>query len=156
MKVIGTRIVDEVTSEVGEKFFNEMYECTPDDIIKDYELEPFLIDKRVIAVLEYDGEIVHAVHLDAGEIGTVWGEGCHDRPFNTDGMAFLDVESVLGVRRFCYQNSPYELTEDDNEWFDFFIDYEGIGLIQQHFVDEVNALFDTNYSFDQITFVRML
>ena len=156
MKVVGTRIVDEVTSEVGSKFFNEMYECTPDDIIKDYELEPFVIDKRAVVVLEYDGKIVHAVNMDAGEVATVWGEGCYGNPFNTDGIAFLDVESILGVRRFAYTNSPYELTEDDDEWFGFEIDYEQIGKIQQKFVDEVNDLLDTDYSFDQITFVRML
>lgn len=156
MQILGTRIVDEVSTEAGAAFFFGQYDMTPQEVINSYDLEGFVIDKRVVVVLEYDGEIVHTVHIERGEVAKVWGEGCYGNPFNTDGIAFLDVTNKLGTRRFAYTNSPYALTEDDDEWFEFCIDYERLSEIQQKFVDEVNDLLNTDYSFDQITFVRML
>jgi hypothetical protein len=160
MKVIG-RLIDETSEEVGRKYFVDMYNMTPEVYIDRYELDEFTTEiegVKAFVHLEYDGEIAHAILLEDGDKAVVKGGGCNGQPFNTDGMAFLEVaeKNKMLKRQFCYDNSPYQLTEDDDEWFEFFIDYEDIGHIQQHFVEDINTLFGTNLNFDEIIFVRML
>lgn len=165
MKVIG-RLIDETSEEVGRKYFVDMYNVTPEVYIERYELDVFtkeIEDVKAFVHLEYDGVIAHAVLLEEGDTAVVKGGGCYGLPFNTDGMAFLEVaeKNKILKRQFCYDNSPYQLTaDDDEEWFqlgdELGLDCEHVDSIREYFVDEVNALFNTNYSFDQITFVRML
>jgi len=161
MKVFG-RLIDETSTEVGRKYFVDMYEMTPEVYIERYELDEFTKEiegVKAFVHLEYDGEIAHAILLEDGDTAVVKGGGWHGQPFNTDGMAFLEVaeKNKMLKRQFCYDNSPYQLTEDDDEWFEFFIDYEDIGKIQERLVDEVNIIFGTdNISYDEIIFVRML
>lgn len=161
MKVIGNRSVDETSSEVGRKFFIDMYNMTPEVYIERYELDEFTKEiegVKAFVHLEYDGVIAHAILLEEGDTAVVKGGGCCGLPFNTDGMAFLEVaeKNKFLKRQYCYDNSPYQLTTDDEEWYEFDTEYDETDEIKQKFVNDVNVLFNTNLSFEEIIFVRML
>lgn len=116
-----------VDSEEGLKRFQELYDSTPEEIIRDYELshETLLTCdyKPHIVFVDYDGEIYQSFSLQEGDTIVVCAEERlrdMDLIFNTSGMAFFYFFKQ-GVKKalFCVTDSPYDLTADDydNEYF---------------------------------------
>lgn len=109
----------ETSIEKERIFFEDLYEITVPDLIKDYELTRFEIDPKIkaFAFMEYDMEAVKIIRLQEGDKAVVFGEGCYNLPFNTCGMAVLEVYSAAGFNhQWVVENSPYQMQEDDCEF----------------------------------------
>lgn len=126
------------TSNHAERLhFEDIYEITVPELISEYELERFEIDPAIKAFvfLEYNGDADKIIRLEDGDKAVVYGDGCYGLPFNTCGMAVLEVACAREVltRQWVVENSPYQIDAGDmDEWgnFDNFddpqdvIDYE--------------------------------
>ena len=122
MKVIG-KWLTETSKESELKWFVDLYEMTPEQIIKDYKLERFVIPENIKAIVfpEYDGEVNQTFIIEDGDEVIVWSGGCCDTIFNTDGIAFMELHDRNGNMRFQWamDNSPYEMNDDDLEEVEF-------------------------------------
>ena len=141
MKVIGDWLT-KTSSVEGLKYFEMLYETTPEQVIKDYELEKFVVPEHIKAIVcpEYDGTINQVFIIEPDDLVIVWAEGCCDTIFNTDGMAFMDLyRNGEHIARWCMDNSPYEMNEQDLEEveFDFSQLPEGISREQVIFVAQL-------------------
>lgn len=143
MKVIGKWLTQTSTIE-GLKFFEMLYEMKPEQVIKDYELERFVIPEHVKAIVlpEYNGDInqTFIIERELGDEVIVLSGGCCDTIFNTDGMAFMDLfRNGEHLSRWVLDNSPYEMNDDDLEEceFDFNKLPEGVTRDQVIFVAQL-------------------
>ena len=121
MKVIG-KWLTETTNESELKWFVDLYEMTPEQIIEDYKLEQHIVNPEIRAIVfpEYDGTINQMFILEPNDMVIVWGEGCHDTFFNTDGIAFMELHRDQQlVAQWAMDNSPYEMNDDDLEECEF-------------------------------------
>lgn len=116
------RFLDDVRTEKGLAFFNEIYETTPDQMMEDYDtnrvtilttkefkyivfVEPDSTHINMKFTLEHDGDYV-LVYAQEGL------ERCG--VFNTDGIAFMGVYAAgQSFKLFSVENSPYDLDGDD-------------------------------------------
>lgn len=116
MKIEGTWLTQTDTTH-GMQFFLDMYEMTVQELIRDYRLEAraFPEDKNVLCILEYDGTVNQLFIFEDGEYAKVWGEGCWDTTFNTDGIAVMEVFDCDGWKlgEWVLDNSPFELSDAD-------------------------------------------
>lgn len=123
MKVIG-KWLTETSKESDFKWFVDLYEKTPEQIIKDYELERFVVPEHIKAIIlpEYDGDINQIFIIEDGDEVVVLAQGRCDSIFNTDGIAFMELhDKATGKMRFQWtlDNSPYEMNDDDLEEIEF-------------------------------------
>lgn len=136
MIVQGTWLI-ETSKHCERAYFEDLYEITVPELIKEYELERFEIDPKIKAFvfLEYDGDANKIIRLEEGDKAVVYGEGHYGCPFNTCGMAVLEVACYREVltRQWVVENSPYQIDAGDmDEWYNFdefkhpqdLIDYE--------------------------------
>ena len=123
MKVIG-KWLTETSDDKDYRWFFDLYEMTPEQIIKGYELERFVVPENIKAIVfpEYDGEVMQTFIIEDGDEVVVWADGRCDTIFNTDGIAFMELHA-RGVDKMRFQwaidNSPYEMNDDDLEECDF-------------------------------------
>ena len=143
MKVIG-KWLTETSKESDLKWFVDLYEKTPEQIIDDYELEQHIVNPEIKAIVfpEYDGTINQMFIIEPDDLVIVWAQGRCDSIFNTDGIAFIELhERESGKLRFQWamDNSPYEMNDDDLEEceFDFSKLPEGISREQVIFVAQL-------------------
>lgn len=121
MKVIG-KWLTETTTDEGLKFFEMMYEMTPAECIKRYELERIAVPEHIKAIVcpEYDGTVNQMFLLEDGDEVFAWSEGCYDTVFNTCGIAFMElVRDDILIAQWTLDNSPYEMNDDDLEEIEF-------------------------------------
>lgn len=140
MKIYGKWLTQTDTVS-GRNYFEDMYEMTVQDLILDYKLDrrAFPEGKNVLVLLEYDGLINQAFIFEEGDEVFVWGQGCCDTVFNTDGIAVMEVFNQgdkLG--EWVLDNSPFELSDDDVVEAEFDhshlpegIKYEQVVFVQQ-------------------------
>lgn len=142
MKVIG-KWLTETTNEPERKWFIDLYEMTPEQIIMDYELEQHIVNPEIRAIVfpEYDGTINQMFILEPNDMVIVWAQGRCDSIFNTDGIAFMELHDRNGNMRFQWamDNSPYEMNDDDLEECEFDMSKlpEGISREQVIFVAQL-------------------
>lgn len=145
MKVIGKWLGRTDTPE-GKAWFEDFYEITIPDLIKDYELEPITVPDGIMAIVfpEYDGTINQTFLIDEGETVIAYSEGCHDTVFNTSGMVVMELWRDGGrVAQWVIENSPYEMSRQDFE-------EEEIDL------DEIFAKLPDGLTMENTIFVRQL
>lgn len=140
----------QTNTESGLKYFEDVYEMSVQELIKDYCLDRFEVPQRAFVFMEPGDTHVNGIYvLEDGERAVVYGGGCYDLPFNTDGMAVLEVfnrhDQLVG--QFVVENSPYELPEGDEEWEN--IESTGEQIIVKHSI--LNGL-----TADEVTFVQQL
>lgn len=121
MKVIG-KWLTETSNEEDLKWFVDLYEKTPQQIILDYELTPRTVPANIKLIVfpEYDGEINQMFELEPNDMVIVWGEGCWDTVFNTSGIAVMELHRDQQlVSQWTIENSPYEMNDEDLEEIEF-------------------------------------
>lgn len=113
--------LDDVKSENGLAYFNDLYDTTPEQMMEDYDTNrvTFLThnEYKYVVFLEYDGTINHQFKLedDNDSIIVHAQDGLEEcGVFNTDGIAFMYVYSDGEEQRLYFiDNSPYDLSEQD-------------------------------------------
>jgi hypothetical protein len=143
MKVMGKKLLRVDTPE-GKIDFQKRYGISAWQVIVDYDLETLHLRAsdtlKHIAVMGHKSSIAQTFTLGLHDHLIVYSEQCHDRIFNTDGMAFMrllrddrdDPEETVAM--WCLENSPYDLMEED------LARKEGCNKAQD-MVDKVNARF---------------
>lgn len=124
MKVIG-KCLDRVDTPEGQAWFEDLYEMTIPELIKDYELEPIKVPEGIKAIVfpEYDGFVNGAFLIDEGETVIAYSEGCYDTVFNTSGMVVMELwRDGERVAQWLIENSPYEMSKQDFEEEDIDLD----------------------------------
>lgn len=136
--------LDRVDTIVGVVKFQDMYEKTPDEIIKIYELERIKVPdqiKLIVFPCEYAKDrIQQTFQIQEGDEVYCWSEGCWDTVFNTSGIAFMELEREgVVLARWSLENSPYEMNDEDLEEieFDMSVLPEGITRDQVIFVQQL-------------------
>lgn len=117
MRVIGKWLERTDTPE-GQAWFEDFYEMTIPELIKDYELEPITVPAGIMAILfpEYDGTMNQAFLIDEGETVIAYSEGCYDTVFNTSGMVVMELwRGGERIAQWLVENSPYEMSKQDFE-----------------------------------------
>lgn len=126
MRVIG-KWLERTDTPDGQAWFEDFYEMTIPELIKDYELDPITVPASIMAIVfpEYDGTINQAFLIDEGETVIAYSEGCYDTVFNTSGMVVMELwRGGERVAQWLIENSPYEMSKQDFEDDD--IDLDGI------------------------------
>lgn len=123
MLIIGLWL-DRVDTTTGVAQFQDMYEKTPDEMIKIYELERIKVPEKIKLIVfpcEYAKDKVQQIfQLTEGDEVYCWSEGCHDTVFNTCGIAFMELEREgVVLARWSLENSPYEMNDEDLEGIEF-------------------------------------
>lgn len=123
MVIVGL-FLDRVDSESGLNSFTNLYDMTPDQIIKDYELSRIKVPEHIKLIVfpcEYSKDKVQQIfQLTEGDEVYCWSEGCHDTVFNTSGIAFMELErDGVVLARWSLENSPYEMNDEDLEDIEF-------------------------------------
>jgi len=167
MRVIGDWLTN-VATDSGLEYFVDQYEMTPARFILACDLTRITrigfgakngLEKiKYIAFLEYDGEPnqIITLDLDEGDRAYVYAEKRLEGfpPFNSSGSAFLDVHSEgEPVKSYHIDNSPWQLHEDDVEWYD--IDEEdGVDGVISRIVHQYDEI--TDMTLENTIFVRQL
>lgn len=136
MKVIG-KWLTETSKESDRKWFIDLYEMTPEQIIKDYELEQHIVNPEIKAIVfpEYDGEINQMFIIEPGDLVIVWAQGRCDSIFNTDGIAFMEHHRDQKlVAQWAMDNSPYEMNDEDLEECEFDMSKLPEGIIREQVI----------------------
>lgn len=141
MKVHG-KWLTQTTDAKQLEWFVDLYEMTPEQIIKDYKLEVRSVPENIKLIVfpEYDGSINQIFEIEDGDMIFVWGGGCCGTIFNTDGIAFMDlVRDDKVIAQWVMDNSPYEMNDDDLEECEFDMSKlpEGISREQVIFVAQL-------------------
>jgi hypothetical protein len=121
MKIHG-KWLTKTTDAEDLKWFVDLYEMTPDQIIKDYKLEQHIINPEIKAIvfLEYDGSINQMFIIEPNDLVIVWAEGRCDTIFNTDGIAFMELHRDQQlIAQWAMGDSPYEMNDEDLEECEF-------------------------------------
>lgn len=123
MVIVGL-FLDRVDSESGLNSFTNLYDMTPDQMIKVHELERIKVPdhiKLIVFPCEYSKDKVQQIfQLTEGDEVYCWSEGCHDSVFNTSGIAFMELErDGVVLARWSLENSPYEMNDEDLEEIEF-------------------------------------
>lgn len=145
MNVIG-RWLERVDTIEGKAWFEDFYEITIPDLIKDYELEPIMVPSHIKAIVfpDYDGFVNGAFLIDEGETVIAYSEGCYDTVFNTSGMVVMELwRDGDRIAQWLIENSPYEMSKKDFE-------DEDIDL------DEIFAKLPDGLTMENTIFVRQL
>lgn len=145
MRVIGKWLERTDTPE-GQAWFEDFYEITITDLIKDYELEPITVPAGIRAIVfpEDDGAINQVFLIDEGETIVAYSEGCYDTVFNTSGMVVMELwRDNERVAQWLIENSPYEMSKQD-------FDDEDIDL------DRIFAKLPAGLTMENTIFVRQL
>lgn len=136
--------LDRVDSVAGVARFQDMYDKTPDDIIRIYELERIKIPEQIKLIVfpcEYSKDkIQQTFQLAEGDEVYCWSEGCYGTVFNTSGIAFMELErDGIVLARWSLENSPYEMSDEDLEEieFDMSVLPEGFARDQMIFVQQL-------------------
>lgn len=111
--------LDDVKSEKGLAYFEDMYETTPAQMMEDYDTNRVTIMTsdyvKYIAFIESDGTQINMLFTLDGEddyVAVYAQEGLEScGVFNTDGIAFMSA----GDKLFSIENSPYDVAGDDLE-----------------------------------------
>lgn len=115
--------LDDVKTENGLAYFNDLYDTTPEQMMEDYDTNrvTFLTHNefKYVVFLEYDGTINHQFKLedDNDSIIVHAQDGLEEcGVFNTSGIAFMYVYSVGEEQKlFSVENSPYDMSNEDIE-----------------------------------------
>lgn len=145
MNVIG-RWLERVDTIEGKAWFEDFYEITIPDLIKDHELEPIMVPSHIKAIVfpEGDGFVNGAFLIDEGETVIAYSEGCYDTVFNTSGMVVMELwRDGDRIAQWLIENSPYEMSKKDFE-------DEDIDL------DEIFAKLPDGLTMENTIFVRQL
>lgn len=111
--IIVDRWLDRVDTNTGMKEFLETYDMTPDEMIRDYDLEHIKVPSHIKAIVFEDYQ---TFIIEEGDEVFVWSQGCYDTVFNTSGIAFMELHRDGEMKsRWSIENSPYELTKQDFE-----------------------------------------
>lgn len=136
--------LDQVYTGSGLNSFTNLYDSTPDQIIKDYELSRIKVPdsiKLIVFPCEYSKDKVQQTfQLEDGDSVYCWSEGYYDTVFNTSGIAFMELErDGILLCRWSLENSPYEMNDEDLEEieFDMSVLPEGITRDQTIFVQQL-------------------
>ena len=118
------------SEEHYRKWFEDLYEITVPDLIKDYELQRFEVKQKAFVFLEYNGDVNGIIRLNEGDKAVIYGDGRWGLPVNTDGIAVLEITEADGTfHQWVITDSPYELEDDeDPEWDD--LGKDPLGLIE--------------------------
>lgn len=137
-------------------WFIDMYNMNVYKLIKDYQLERFEVDKKAFVFLEYDGSVNKIIRLLNDDKAVVYGEGCYNLPFNTDGIAVLEVydSETQVTTQWVVENSPYELQPASDLDFDEYSDWDEMGKEAEDYIDDEPLL--NGLTVNQVTFVRQL
>lgn len=117
MQVIGKWLNRTDTPE-GKAWFEDFYEMTIPELIKDYGLEPITVPAGIMAIVfpEYNGTINQTFLIDEGETVIAYSEGCYDTVFNTSGMVVMELwRAGERIAHWLIENSPYEMSKQDFE-----------------------------------------
>lgn len=123
MEIIG-EWATEVSTESGFEYFVEMYDMSPARFMLEYNLHRVSKLQKgktdFVVLLEYDGTINQMfVFNTPGDRAYVYSDKrlSNFPAFNSEQGAFMDVYTDSGnVRSFFFDNSPYQLVEEDDEW----------------------------------------
>lgn len=136
--------LDRVDTRVSVAKFQDMYICTPDQMIKVHELERIKVPEHIKLIVfpcEYtEAKVQQTFELTEGDELYCWSEGCYGTVFNTSGIAFMELEREgVVLARWSLENSPYEMNDDDLEEIDFDLSVlpEGISREEIIFVQQL-------------------
>lgn len=109
----------------GKAWFEEFYEMTIPDLIKDYDLDPITVHPNIKAIVfpESNASINQTFLIEAGETVVAYSEGCYDTVFNTSGMVVMELwRDGERIAQWLIENSPYEMSKQDFEDEDIDLD----------------------------------
>lgn len=163
MEIIG-EWATEVSTESGFEYFVEMYDMSPARFMLEYNLHRVSKLQKgktdFVVLLEYDGTINQMfVFNTPGDRAYVYSDKrlSNFPAFNSEQGAFMDVYTDSGhVRSFFFDNSPYQILEDDAEWHEELVFDEVIEEMIKTAANEGLDISRADISHANTMFVRQL